>query len=420
MTLALCACSGAGGDGALTITSVAITDSEIRVTYTYAIETSHAAGPLSFDLSMAPSGMTVDAAGTIEWTPDYAALGTHAVEVRVSDGSIERTQSWTLRVGQGVLLGTALSWRGHTSSSTPQDFTDHVSGHAPWGRVIAFHTNWRDDGDHMGEVPDLALQAGDLAAQYGFVPALGIGWADGAGDPDLTSDSDAADDSWTNAETRAEYLQMITELAATLQPPFLFLGNETNVYFASHTQAEWDAWISQFEECYDAIEAVSPDTLVFASFQLEFMKGLGQKTGTSPPVTWDLIADHAASGKVDAIGFTSYPYLEYDAVADVPAGYYAEISSHWAGPVVFTEIAWPAVDHLPYLGSEAEQQAFLELFWNGTQDLDLHYVSWLFLHDWDGQASVPSVADTGLRDNLATVIRAVDSDWQAAAALREP
>ena len=49
-------------------------------------------------------------------------------------------------------MGVSLSPRGHSSNSTAQDWIDHYSGHAPWGRIIAFHSNWRDDVESAGQV----------------------------------------------------------------------------------------------------------------------------------------------------------------------------------------------------------------------------------------------------------------------------
>jgi len=413
------ACSSNSSPGGLTITSQPPTRATIREPYLYQVVAKNALGASAFVLTNAPAAMTIDPDGLVSWLPAYPDLGTHPVEIEVSDAKVRRRQSFSLRVDQGLLLGTGLSWLGHTGSGTPLDYVDHVSGHDPWGSVIAFQTAWRDPGDRMSEIPGLASTAMVDARTYGFTPTVGIGWTDGQGNPDLTSDSEPANNSWSNQETRAEFLQMAGDFAALYQPPYLFLGNETNVYYATHTAAEWADWISEFEACYDAIHAVSRDTLVFTVFQLEFMKGLGAKTGSAPPASWDLIADHDASGKIDAIGFTTYPYLEYDTVAYMPPGYYQEIASYWTGPVVFSEIGWIAADSGPYLGSESEQVAFLDAFFDGTQDLDLVDANWLFLHDWDQQALVPAFANIGLRDNLASFVRLADASWQAQVALRE-
>ena len=47
------------------------------------------------------------------------------------------------------------------------------------------------------------------------------------------------------------------------------------------------------------------------------------------------------------------------------------------------------------------------------------YATWLYLHDFDGQATTPGFMDIGFRSNDALVIRPSDVTWQAAVDLRE-
>ncbi len=415
------ACGGGGGSRAFAITSVPPTSVEIRAPYAYAVEVANAGGaPVAYLLAQGPSGMTVSPAGLVEWAPAYADLGTHAVRIAATAAGSTAVQAWSLRVHQDVLLGVTLSPRGHTTSSTAQDWTDHFAGHAPYGRVIGFHSAWRTSVADDGEIPPLALTAMAGAAQHGYVPVVGFGWSDGAGNPDLASESEPANESWTNAETRAEFLAMVSAFSAQHRPPFLFLGNETNSYFVGHSQAEWDAWTSELSSCCDAVHAASPGTVVFTTFQHEKLKGLGARAGWSFSPQWGLLDEVSALGKLDAVGFTSYPYLEHGSPADVPDGFYDEISAHWAGPVLFTEIGWLSQPSGPYGGGEADQAAFVPRFFALTSALPLRGAVWLFLHDWDGQSSIPSVVGIGLRDNLATSLRPSDAAWRAEVVLREP
>jgi hypothetical protein len=57
--------------GTETMYAVAVTDSD--------------GDPLEFDLLTAPDGMTIDAAGFVEWTPTTSDVGVHAVRIQVSD-----------------------------------------------------------------------------------------------------------------------------------------------------------------------------------------------------------------------------------------------------------------------------------------------------------------------------------------------
>ena len=413
--LASCAGGSGGGDDRFGIRTKPVRQVEAGTAYAYALKAENAGGKLTWELLEGPVGMALSAAGELTWSPVYADLGEHQVRVGVSDGSDSAEQAFFLRVHQGLALGVTFSPRGHTTGWTAQDFVDHYENRVH-GKLVAFHGHWRDDVTDDGEIPSLITTAFTAAARYGFTPALGVGWADGEGEPDLTSESDPGNNSWTNPETASEFLSMVQDLAATHQPPYLFLGNETNSYYATHTAQEWADWVAVRNQAYNVVKGASPDTMVSTVFQLERMKGLPP---FNDPVHWDLVDALETSGKADALAFTSYPYLAYSTPGAVPLDYYDEIADHWTGPVVFTEIGWLSAPSGPYPGGEAEQEAFVGSFFDLTDDLDLEYVTWLFLHDWDGQAGVPAFAGIGFRDNLAAVLRPADAAWQAAVVLRE-
>jgi len=419
LALALAACGGqtGGSNSEWKIQSTPPKQAVVREPYSYQVVPGFIPGQLVFTLEEAPAGMTISASGLIRWTPQYADLGPHKVRVEVANPSQTTDQSFTLRVSQGALFGTTLSPRGHVSLSTPQDYVDYYSGHAPYGRVIAFHAAWRDDVASAGQIPALVASGLAAAAQYGFTPAVGLGWTDGSGTPDLTGESSATN-SWFNQETRGEFIGLVTTLVTNHAVPYLFLGNETNSYWLTHTQAEWDEWIDVFQEAYLAIKTASPATMVFTTFQLEHMKGLGAgTTGWVDPPHFQLIADHA--GMIDAIGFTTYPYFEHASPAAIPAAHYDEIAAHWSGPVIFTELGWLAAPEPPFPGSVGDQDGFPAVFFDRTRNLDLEYATWLFLHDFEDPAAIPGFGSIGLRSNDGLTVRPVEAEWQAEVLLRE-
>ena len=186
----------------------------------------------------------------------------------------------------------------------------------------------------------------------------------------------------------------------------------------SHSAAEWAGWLSQLAECSAAIRQESPDTLLFTTFQLERLKGIGRYNGWGGPPVWEPVDEMEAAGLVDALGFTSYPYFEYDRPTDVPADYYDEIAAHCSGPVIFTEIGWLGAPSGPYPGDEQDQAGFFPRFFELGAGLDLVYAVWLFLHDWDGQDAMPAFRYIGLRTNDGTP-RPADAVWRNAVERRE-
>ena len=83
------------------ITSSPVTSATASISYQYDVEATDQDGyPLTFSLTQAPTGMTIDiGTGLIEWTPDNAQIGQHDVTVRVEDalGAYD-TQSFTITV----------------------------------------------------------------------------------------------------------------------------------------------------------------------------------------------------------------------------------------------------------------------------------------------------------------------------------
>lgn len=411
--LPLFACGG--GDDGFAVISVAPTNVPFGVPWSYAIATKDAAGPLSFQLLAGPDGMEASDEGVVTWLPEASDLGYHVVALQVSDGATVLSHGFAVRVHQGTHMGVTLSWRRHTGSFEEQDLVDFFLGSRPYGRLIAAHVPWRDDVALAGQIPYLANAHAQAAAYAGVYPVFGFGWTDGEGVPDLTSESDPFDNTWNNQETRQEFLNMVALFVATYRPPYLFLGNETNLYF-HQPGADWGAWLDTFDQAYQTVKSISPNTFVFTTFQLEAMKGGGAANGWSFTPHFGLLDDHA---RIDGIGFTSFPHFDFANPAALPADYYTEISSYWSGPVVFTEIAWPASPNAPYPGGTSDQADFVPRFFDLCVGLDLEYVVWLFLHDWDGQDSTPAFTDVGLRNNDGTVVRPADQAWRDATRLRQ-
>ncbi len=419
LVLFCAACGGGGGAaGGLQVTNAPTTPvgAEASTLWSYQLDVQGADAAPSFRRVQGPTGLTVDAGGRLSWTPPLDDLGTSSVEIEVSDSDQSVVVDIDVRVHQGLLLGTGYSPRGHDQGVAVQDGVDYFTS-TTHGKLVGFHTNWRDAGTTNGEIPGLVVTAMAARDQFGVQPTLVIGWANGDGVADLTSDSEPGNNTWTNAETRQEFLDMVTALASTYQPRYLALANEFNIWWATHG-SEYDDWESLYQSAYDAIKLASPETQVYVTFQLEFLKG-------DSPIwphgdTWAAFDAMVTGGPLDAAVFTTYPYFEFSSPVAIPSGYYDEITTHWgAGPVSFTEIGWLSAPNFPYPGDPSDQALFISTFFNRTRNLDLERVQWLFLHDVDNQVLFPPFVGVGLRNNDASVIRPADGAWQAAVSLRE-
>ena len=54
--------------------------------------------PLTWSLPTKPTGMTINAAGLISWTPSSGQVGNHNCTLNLSDGQVSASQSWTIVV----------------------------------------------------------------------------------------------------------------------------------------------------------------------------------------------------------------------------------------------------------------------------------------------------------------------------------
>jgi len=416
--LVLPACGGGGG-GSLDIDGSPSKNASVGDLYAVQLEAERAEGTPDWSLLVAPHGVTISSDGLLTWMPDLEDLGRHLIRVLVRARTSSASKSWHVNVDQGVLMGVNWSPRGHTGHSTPTDVQRHYSNHEAYGRLIGFTSRWRDSIPMAGALPQAVLDGVTAARDYHFLPVIVLAWTDAEGRPDLTSESEPANNSWSNQETRDEFLAMVRSLAKDWQPPVLILGNETNTYWLTHTPQEWADWTSELNLCYDAVKAVSPLTQVSTTFQYERLKGGGRRNGWTDPPQWNLLDELGRVVRVDAAGFTSFPYFDHDTPDAVPADYYDPIRARWGGAVWFSQTGWLSRPGPVYPGGEADQAAFVDLFFARTVGLRLLGATWLFLHDWDGEAMAPAFAGIGFRDNLATDVRPSDSAWRAAVTLRE-
>ena len=111
------------------ITSTPITTATVDVLYTYNVDATDPNGDtLTYSLTTKPAGMTINSStGLINWTPASAQIGNNSVTVKVSDGDLIDTQSFTITVeGAGVTPNLKLTPSSQTVSQGSQVTIDVV------------------------------------------------------------------------------------------------------------------------------------------------------------------------------------------------------------------------------------------------------------------------------------------------------
>lgn len=181
---------------------------------------------------------------------------------------------------------------------------------------------------------------------------------------------DANRDQWRN-----DVVAFVTEHKVH----YLGIGVEVN-YLRSNDQEAYELLVEWYDEVYDAVKAASPGTLVFPTFQYERM--IGNQGGLwggdmDAPEEWETLDDFP---KCDLTAFTTFPFLIYERMEDIPDDYYAPILEHVEGDVALTEIAWPHTTPAEgWDGSPESQAGFVNLLYEIAPELAL--AMWVLLYD---------------------------------------
>lgn len=265
------------------------------------------------------------------------------------------------------------------------------------GSLLGVYTPWSDSSEKAGEIPSVVSTVYGLAGRYAFIPVIALGFFNDMPDGNLQASIQLS-----NPAERLLFQKTALAIVEKYQPPYLGLGIEVNRYYEV-AQSDFENYLTLYAETYDAVKAVSPQTKVFAIFQLEMLKGNGFLLGNSETrqPQWELLSRFGH--RLDLAAFTTYPFLDFQSPADIPDGYYAEIAAYTDKPVAFTEIGWPSAPLMsfpdsPYGGSEDEQAEFVRRFFDLTSSLDLSLALWSFPHDL-GEGGQPAFSSVSLRYN---------------------
>lgn len=178
---------------------------------------------------------------------------------------------------------------------------------------------------------------------------------------------------------RALYIQSAKDIVNASRPKYFSLGNEVNRWFETHGMNALDHdgfqhYISLYNETYDAVKALSPETKVFCTFSREMVED-NKEADLS-------ILEHFDPDRMDVLVFTSYPFAVggINRVADMGNDYYRKAFLHFEDkPFGLSEVTWTSD---PAFGGEEEQSLFVsELFSNLTDDMEVEFLSWNWLHD---------------------------------------
>jgi acyl-CoA-binding protein len=264
--------------------------------------------------------------------------------------------------------------QGQSLEDVYRQTSDHTEFVPVWGRPTPFYDLEKELSETWGQI---------FIEQYirsnNMFPLMHLSFIG----PDMTlaSPPDIEDATLSNKEWRETYKQAALGVVNTSRPLYLSLGNEVNRWYEKYGASEenpnaFQHYISLYEEIYDAVKELSPETKVCCIFAREIVS-------ENREANLDVLRMFNPD-KMDILVITSYPHAVQgiNRPTDIPDDYYSIPSNYMPGkPFGFSELAWPSMSAF---GGEQGQADFLSqvsVRLTREQGIDLHLLGWAWLHD---------------------------------------
>ncbi len=188
-----------------------------------------------------------------------------------------------------------------------------------------------------------------------------------------------ADHDFSSPDVRQALRLQALIVAQEAKPTYLSLGVEVNGYYESNP-ADFANFVSLHKEIYDEIKAVSPDTVVMASFNLEAIQGLlaGVNDFSNHGPQWFIL--DMFSPKIDAVAFSTLPFPVYYDPLQIPDDYLSRIQEHTALPIVLSEVGWHSNEDSN--SNQTRQREYLaRMIRLANRTANLHVLAWTIMFD---------------------------------------
>jgi hypothetical protein len=200
-----------------------------------------------------------------------------------------------------------------------------------------------------------------------------------ASPPDDPDGRSLADAGFGDPRVRSAFIAYAQYLALNLKPRYMALGMEVDLYEAARPD-DFDNFVSLYFEAYDAVKDISPQTLVFPTFQMEAIQNLlspaGQPAGPAAPSRWHLVLNFEP--KVDILAVTTYPSFVFATPDDIPPDYYDQLRRYSDAPIAIAAAGYSSGPGREGIneGTEEEQEAFLHRLFQDAERLEMTFVVW--------------------------------------------
>lgn len=301
----------------------------------------------------------------------------------------------TLRLGFSSIPPERTSDSYIQAFATAQQYADVIliQRTPPWEDFMPGGTVTKLTADSTRLETSLLKQYDRLQLFYAIDPTDGVVQRSRAAN--LPPSIDPAD-GFLDERVQESFIAYAAYVAKNYHPDYLALGVEVNMTF-ERAPEQFEAYLAMYNEAYDVVKGNSPDTKVFPTFQLEDLEGT---FGIVHPPRWDLLQRFA--GRMDLLAISTYPFLgEAKSAADIRPDYYSQLASHWDGEIIISETGYASapVEGRVNVGTESDQQAYLERLLNEANDLGFGMVVWFAALDpaYASSGATSVFKDIGLR-----------------------
>jgi len=268
----------------------------------------------------------------------------------------------------GVLPSTAQGQSFDDAYAQAAKYSEFVP---VWGRPTPFYNLANDLSGDWGQVFVKQLIRGN-----GMFPIINISFM---GDnltlatPPGMEGATLSDPAW-----RSAYKQAVLDVVRASRPLYLSIGNEVNKWYEKYGEDGpngFKNYVSLYEEIYDAVKEISPETKIFCTFAREIVSEHRE-------ANMDVLRLFNPE-KMDILVLTSYPYaLGKTNPSMLPDDYYSRVADYMPGkPFGFSEIAWASL--APLGGEQAQADFITQATTRLTRDrgINLLLFGWPWLHD---------------------------------------
>ena len=201
---------------------------------------------------------------------------------------------------------------------------------------------------------------------------------------------------------RNTYLDEVEALISEYPPDFLNLCMEMNAYALEEaTKDDYPNLVTLYEEAYDLVKFLSPDTIVYFSHSWE----LDLWHTLDAPLT--MFSD--LHDRLDAAGISTFPQLYgIENPAEIPGIYYTDLPQYVDVPII-VECGYS--DDSEYGGSEGLARDFPPELIRALGDLNLLLIQLVEMHDLPAEGLDPFFHQMGLR-RLDGAAKPIYCGWQ--------